>query len=77
MGMFALGIEHPLDARRLISESLWPNGPALTFQNRPILKQNLLGSTVYEPTSERCWPPPSRVLRRNLVHRGALWLRGL
>ena len=50
---------HTSPPQRLISDSLRPNGSALTFQNRPILKQNLLGSTVCEPTSERCRPPPS------------------
>ena len=42
-----------------LSPILRPNGPALTFQV-PNLKPNLMGSTVCEPTSELCRPPPSR-----------------
>ena len=68
---------HTSPPQRLISDSLRPNGSALTFQNRPILKQNLLGSTVCEPTSERCRPPPSPgTLAQSGPARGAMASRG-
>jgi len=49
--------------RMHLCPSLPPYGPALTFHNRPNLKQNLMGSTVCVPTSRRCRPLPSRHFR--------------
>ena len=46
--------------RMHLCPTLPPYGPALTFQNRPNLKQNLMGSTVCVPTSQQCRPLPSR-----------------
>src|SRR6185437_2783218 len=49
--------------RMHLCPSLPPYGPALTFHNRPNLKQNLMGSTVCVPTSQQCRPLPSRHFR--------------
>jgi hypothetical protein len=74
----SLAAIHPAPTQRLISNSLRPNGPALTFHNRPILEQNLLGSKVCEPTSDHTslLPPGTLLRRKSGPARGIVASRG-